>query len=57
MALELKWKDDELSSLEKVERKAVLIPYCTTHAVRCGPPTYVSETCILYRKVCPVIVG
>ncbi|CAO1373688.1 unnamed protein product [Diamesa serratosioi] len=56
-AVELKWNDEDLASLEKVERKAVLIPYCTTHAVRCGPPTFMSETCVLYRKVCPVIVG
>lgn len=53
---ELLWNDEELTSLEKIERKAVVLPYCTIHAVRCGPTFINLPPCITYKKICPVIV-
>lgn len=52
---ELVWNNEDLANLEKVERKAVLLPYCTIHAVKCGPKFINRPTCVTYRKVCPVV--
>lgn len=54
---ELSWNDDELQRLGRIERKAVVMPYCKIYAVRCNSPYYVGPTCITYRKICPVYVG
>lgn len=53
----LVWNDEELESLDKVERRAILRPYCRIHAVRCGPTFYARPVCLTYRKVCPILVG
>ncbi|CAO1329617.1 unnamed protein product [Diamesa hyperborea] len=54
---EMSWNDDELQSLGKIERKAVVMPYCTIYAVRCNSPNFMGPTCVTYRKICPVYVG
>ena len=56
IAGELLWNDEELSSLGSIERKAVVLPYCTIHAVNCGPKFINLPPCVTFRKVCPVIV-